>query len=169
MQRSACRYNRGYKTFNVGSRTFEAAGYLRKNGADISMVKQMFQDDMASYQACSEAVKSAEILPGGIAISKCLKTEGCEENEKLIAAKVADQLINIKGISAGFALAYDGNIISVSGRSLGAVNTQIICERLGGGGHLTMSGAQLHDVDMDTAYNLVKTQILEYVKEVDQE
>ena len=76
--------------FNVGSRTFEAAGYLRKNGADISMVKQMFQDDMASYQACSEAVKSAEILPGGIAISKCLKTEGCEENEKLIAAKVAE-------------------------------------------------------------------------------
>ena len=155
--------------FNVGSRTFEAAGYLRKNGADISMVKQMFQDDMASYQACSEAVRSAEILPGGIAISKCLNTEGCEENEKLIAAKVADQLINIKGISAGFALAYDGDIISVSGRSLGAVNTQIICEKLGGGGHLTMSGAQLHDMDMDTAYDLVKAQILEYVKGVNPE
>ena len=155
--------------FNVGSRTFEAAGYLRKNGADISMVKQMFQDDMASYQACSEAVRNAEILPGGIAISKCLKTEGCEENEKLIAAKVADQLINIKGITAGFALAYDGNIISVSGRSLGAVNTQIICEKLGGGGHLTMSGAQLHDIDIDAAYDLVKTQILEYVKEVEPE
>jgi len=88
------------------------------------------------------------------------------ENEKLIAAKVSDQLINIRGIEAGFALGHDGDVISVSGRSLGKINAQIICERLGGGGHLTMAGAQLHNTTMKDARALVKARIEEYVQEV---
>lgn len=150
--------------FNVGSRTFEAAGYLRKNGADIGTVKQMFRDDMDSYTACADAVRNAEILPGGVALSRCDLPSTTQENEKLIAAKVADQLINIRGIEAGFALGRDDNCTNVSGRSLGSINVQMICERLGGGGHLTMSGAQLQ-MGLDEAYNLVKKTIVEYVKE----
>lgn len=153
--------------FNVGSRTFEAAGYLRKNGADISMIKQMFQDDMDSYRACSDAVRDAEILIGNVALTCCGSDDRPPiENEKLIAAKVSDQLINIRGIEAGFALGHDGDVISVSGRSLGKINAQIICERLGGGGHLTMAGAQLHNTTMKEARALVKARIEEYVQEV---
>ena len=152
--------------FNVGSRTFEAAGYLRKNGADISMVKQMFQDDIGSYLACADAVRQAEIIGGKVAITKCVPMDNCDETEKLLSAKIADQLINIKGIEAGFALGHDGDVISVSGRSLGLVNAQLICERLGGGGHLTMAGAQLPNMTIDEAYDLCKAKIDEYLKEV---
>ena len=151
--------------FNVGSRTFEAAAYLRKNGADISVVKQMFQDDMASYQACAESVKNAEVIAGKVAVTCCTTMDDCEENDKLISAKIADQLINIKGIEAGFSLCHDGDIINVSGRSLGLVNVQVICERLGGGGHLTMAGAQLKDVTMEEALETVKNCIENYLKE----
>ena len=149
--------------FNVGSRTFEAAGYLRKNGADISMIKQMFQDDMDSYRACSEVVRSAEVLDSGVAVACCGEKV---ENAKLIAAKAADQLIDIRGIEASFALGRDGDVVSVSGRSLGRINVQIICERLGGGGHLTMAGAQLHGVDMEEARAMVKMRVEEYLQEV---
>ena len=148
--------------FNVGSRTFEAAGYLRKNGADIGMIKQMFQDDMESFRACSDTVRNAEILPGGVALAAC---EEETENAKLVAAKAADQLIDIRGIEAAFGLGRDGDVISVSGRSLGKINVQIICERLGGGGHLTMAGAQLHKTNMDDARALVRKRIEEYLQE----
>lgn len=148
--------------FNVGSRTFEAAGYLRKNGADIGMIKQMFQDDMESFRACSDTVRNAEILPGGVALAVC---EEETENAKLVAAKAAYQLIDIRGIEAAFGLGRDGDVISVSGRSLGKINVQIICERLGGGGHLTMAGAQLHKTNMDDARALVRKRIEEYLQE----
>ena len=88
------------------------------------------------------------------------------ENAKLIAAKAADQLIDIRGIEASFALGRDGDVVSVSGRSLGRINVQIICERLGGGGHLTMAGAQLHGVDMEEARAMVKMRVEEYLQEV---
>ena len=154
--------------FNVGSRTFEAAGYLRKNGADIGLVKKMFRDDLAGYLSCADAIKNAEILGGKIALTVCPKLENSEESEKIVSAKISDQLINIKGIEAGFALGHDGNVISVSARSLGVVNVQIICERLGGGGHLMMAGAQLPNRSMEEAYALVKQKIEEYLKEVEQ-
>ncbi len=154
--------------FNVGSRTFEAAGYLRKNGADIGLVKKMFRDDLAGYLSCADAIKNAEILGGKIALTVCPKLENSEESEKIVSAKISDQLINIKGIEAGFALGHDGNVISVSARSLGVMNVQIICERLGGGGHLMMAGAQLPNRSMEEAYALVKQKIEEYLKEVEQ-
>ncbi|MDO4493087.1 MAG: DHH family phosphoesterase [Clostridia bacterium] len=153
--------------FNVGSRTFEAAGYLRKNGADISMVKQMFLDDMDSFRLLTETVCSAEILPCNVAIASAGDDETEEQpNEKLIAAKAADQLISIRGIQAAFTLGRDNGVMNVSGRSLGTVNTQIICERLGGGGHLTMSGAQLGSMGFEEARALLKERIEEYIMEV---
>ncbi len=149
--------------FNVGSRTFEAAGYLRKNGADTSMVKQMFQDDMESFGDVATTVRSAELLPEGVALASV----GEEiRNASLIAAKSADELIGIKGIEAAFVLGRDGESISVSGRSLGGINVQIICERLGGGGHLTMAGAQLTNMELDEAEAQVRSAIEQYMQEV---
>ena len=149
--------------FNVGSRTFEAAGYLRKNGAETSMVKQMFQDDMESFGDVATTVRSAEIMPGGIALASV----GEEiKNAALIAAKSADELVGIKGIGAAFVIGRDGENISVSGRSLGDMNVQIVCERLGGGGHLTMAGAQLIQMDLEEAEALVRAAIENYTQEV---
>ena len=139
--------------FNVGSRTFEAAGYLRRNGADIGMVKQLFQDDMESYGDCANTVRSADILKGGVALAA---VEEDVKNAKLIAAKAADELIGIRGIEAAFVLGKEDDSISVSGRSLGNINVQLICEKMGGGGHLTMSGAQLQEQDMDEAMAFVR-------------
>ncbi len=151
--------------FNVGSRTFEAAGYLRKNGADTSMVKQMFQDDMEIFGDVATTVRSAEILPQGIALASV----GDEiNNAALIAAKSADELIGIRGIEAAFVIGREGDHISVSGRSLGKINVQIICERLGGGGHLTMAGAQITDMELDEAEQLVRNAIEHYTQEVKQ-
>ncbi len=149
--------------FNVGSRTFEAAGYLRKNGADIGMVKQLFQEDMESFGDCANTVRGADLITGGIAIA----VVGEEvRNATLIAAKSADELIGIRGIEAAFVLGKDEGNVNVSGRSLGKVNVQIICERLGGGGNLTMAGAQLGSIDLDEAESLVRAAIEQYQQEV---
>ena len=150
--------------FNVGSRTFEAAGYLRRNGADISMVKQLFQDDMESFADCADTVRTAEILAHGIAVSAV--AEGVP-NAKLIAAKSADELVGIRGIEAAFVCGQEDGYISVSGRSLGKVNAQLVCEKLGGGGHLTMAGAQLTGMDLYEATDALRQRIAEYVKEAD--
>ncbi|MEA4869697.1 MAG: DHH family phosphoesterase [Christensenella sp.] len=149
--------------FNVGSRTFEAAGYLRKNGADTSIVKQMFQDDMESFGDVATTVRSAEILKGGVALASVGEEV---KNAPLIAAKSADELIGIRGIEAAFVIGRDGSSISVSGRSLGTINVQIICERLGGGGHLTMAGAQMEDMELDEAETLVRNEIEKYTQEI---
>lgn len=148
--------------FNVGSRTFEAAGYLRRNGADIAMVKQLFQDDMASYGDCADTVRSADIMPGGIAVAV---VDENVKNAKLIAAKAADELVGIRGIEAAFVLGREDGELSVSGRSLGDINVQVICENIGGGGHLTMAGAQLGDMDIEEARAMVHAAIKEYMQE----
>jgi c-di-AMP phosphodiesterase-like protein len=149
--------------FNVGSRTFEAAGYLRRNGADIGMVKQMFQDDMESFGDVANAVRSADILAGGIAIA--IVGEDVK-NAPLIAAKAADELIGIRGIGAAFVLGKENNDVSVSGRSLGNVNVQLVCEKMGGGGHLTMAGAQLGNMELEEAEVLVRGYVEQYMQEV---
>ncbi|MPN47439.1 Cyclic-di-AMP phosphodiesterase GdpP [bioreactor metagenome] len=127
------------------------------------MVKQMFQDDMESFGDVATTVRSAELLPGGVALASVGEEMN---NAPLIAAKSADELIGIKGIEAAFVLGRDGESISVSGRSLGNLNVQIICERLGGGGHLTMAGAQLMNTDLEEAEALVRTAIEHYMQEV---
>lgn len=149
--------------FNVGSRTFDAAGYLRRNGADIAMVKQMFQDDMESFGDVANTVRSADILSGGVAIAAVGEDV---KNASLIAAKAADELIGIRGIEAAFVLGREGSDVSVSGRSLGKVNVQLVCEKLGGGGHLTMAGAQIKDIELDEAEAFVRSYVDQYMQEV---
>lgn len=134
--------------FNVGSRTFDAAGYLRRNGADLSSVKQMFQNDYQSYVRCANIVERATIRKSGIAISVVEKNT---PDAMLLAAQAADELLGIRGIYAAFVLADTEEYIAISGRSYGQINVQVVLERLGGGGHLTMAGAQLRGVTMEQA------------------
>lgn len=148
--------------FNTGARTFEAASYLRRNGADNATVKLMFQDDMQTYRDRAKVVESAIVMEQGIAISACPQDTG---NALLIAAQAADELISIKGIQASFVLAEKNGGISISGRSLGDINVQLILEKLGGGGHLAVAGAQLKDVTMDGAINQLTQAIHGFLQE----
>lgn len=134
--------------FNVGSRTFDAAGYLRRNGADLSSVKQMFQNDYESYVRCANVVERAKIRRSGIAISMCDKNA---PDSQLLAAQAADELLGIRGVYAAFVLAETDEQVAISGRSYGQINVQVILERLGGGGHLTMAGAQLKGATSEEA------------------
>ena len=149
-------------TFQTGVRTFEAASYLRKVGADTTLTKQLFQDDMATFLTRAEVVKSAQMYKGNIAISTIPNNA---KNSALVAAQAADELLNIRGINASFVLSVIGDDIFISGRSLGDVNVQVVLEKLGGGGHLTVAGAQLPGLAMEKAISLLKKAIEEYLKE----
>ena len=148
--------------FNVGSRTFDAAGYLRRNGADLSSVKQMFQNDYQSYVRCANVVERATIRKSGIAISVCDKNA---PDGQLLAAQAADELLGIRGIYAAFVLAENDEMVAISGRSYGQINVQVILERLGGGGHLTMAGAQLHGATAQEALEQLENAIDWYEQE----
>ncbi|HWR22183.1 MAG TPA: DHH family phosphoesterase [Feifaniaceae bacterium] len=150
--------------FNVGARTFEAAAYLRQHGADIGTVKLMFQDDRETYANRVDIVKSANIICPGVALAVCPPEI---KNAGLIAAQAADALVGIRGIEAAFVLGVQNGEISVSGRSLGRINVQLVLERIGGGGHLTMAGAQLRDMTLEAAVELVKSTAIAYIKELD--
>lgn len=144
------------KSFSVktGVRTFEAASWLRRSGADLASVKQFFQNDMEMYKLKSEAIINAKIIKGGVAISKC---EGVRANMHLITSQAADELLNIKGIKAAFVVGRnDDNKTAVSARSLGEVNVQLIMEKMGGGGHLTMAGGQIDLSVLDTMIEIEK-------------
>ena len=148
--------------FNVGSRTFDAAGYLRRNGADLSSVKMMFQNDFDSYVRCANVVERAKIRKSGIAISYCDKNT---PDAQLVAAQAADELLGIRSIYAAFVLAETDEMTAISGRSYGQINVQVILEKLGGGGHLTMAGAQLYGATTEEAIEKLEAVIEEYEQE----
>ena len=139
-------------SFNVSSRTFEAAGYLRKNGAELEMVSSIFRHDLSQYVQIAKIVEAARVDDHGIAVAACRDTAAFS---KLTAAKAANELLKIRGIIASFVLGEENGEICISGRSLGDINVQLILERLGGGGHLTMAGAQLKGVTVDEAETLL--------------
>ncbi|HHY82228.1 MAG TPA: exopolyphosphatase [Clostridiales bacterium] len=148
--------------FKTGVRTYEAASYLRRAGADPTSVRQLFQDDMETFINRSEIIKKAKMIRPGIAISECPPNI---PNAQLITAQAADSLLNIKGINASVVLCSTPEGIMISGRSLGSINMQLILEKLGGGGHLTMAGAQLENISMEEARQLVIDAIEDYIKE----
>ncbi|KAB3530309.1 phosphoesterase [Alkaliphilus pronyensis] len=148
-------------TFKTGVRTFEAASLLRRAGADTTIVKQLFQDDFETIIARAEIVKNAKIIKKTVAISVCNETK----NIQLIAAQAADELLNIRGITVSFVLGKKDNDIIISGRSMGDVNVQVILEKLGGGGHLTVAGAQLEGYTLDEAKKQLVNAIEEYFEE----
>ena len=149
-------------TFKTGVRTFEAAAYLRKNNVDILKVKKWFQSDLESYNVISDVVKNAEIVKETIGISMYDK-EG--DNANFICAKSADELLTINNITASFVLGIQKGKVFISGRSIGDVNVQLILEKLGGGGHIGVAGAQLENVTLDEAKNILLEKIDEYFAE----
>lgn len=152
------------KNFAVktGAITFDAAGFLRRNGADSIRVRMMFQNDIASYKAKAAAVKEAELYREVMAISACPVDQ---EASTLVAAQAADDLMNVAGIKASFVCTKVGETIFISARSFGDVNVQRIMEKLGGGGHYTVSGAQLKDCTLEAAKNEIRRAIDEYLEE----
>ena len=149
-------------TFKTGVRTFEAAAYLRKKGVDILRVKKWFQSNLENYNLIAEIVRNAEIVKESIAISIYEKED---KNANLICAKAADELLTISDITASFVLGKQGDKICVSGRSIGDINVQLILEKLGGGGHITVAGAQMEGMTIEEAKQELIAQINEYFSE----
>lgn len=150
-------------TFKTGVRTFEAAAFLRKFGADTIAVKQLFQGDLDSFLVRAEGIKTAKILGGCIAITTCPENL---VNPPLIAAQIADELLNIRGVKASFCLAKKSDgIVFISARSLGDINVHLLMEKLGGGGHIDVAGAQLTDLSTEEAAEKVEELVMEFLKE----
>lgn len=149
-------------TFKTGVRTFEAAAYLRKYGVDIIKVKKWFQADLESYNIISNIVRNVEIHNDTIAVSVY---EQEDENANLICAKAADELLTISDITASFVMAKVGDKVCISGRSIGDINVQVILEKLGGGGHITLAGAQLEGFSLEDAKDELIIRINEYLLE----
>ncbi len=128
----------------TGVRTFEAAAYLRRCGAEVTRVRKLLRDDMAAYKARAEAVRHAEVYKGAFAISIC-PADARVESPTIAGAQAANELLNIVGIKASFVLTEYNEKIYISSRSIDEINVQLIMERMGGGGHLNVAGAQLKD------------------------
>ncbi|RXJ02824.1 DHH family phosphoesterase [Anaerobacillus alkaliphilus] len=150
------------KSFAVrtGSRTFDAASYLRSQGADPSLVQNLLKQDLDQYIKRSRLIESAHIYRNGIAVAKGHPDEVCSQ---VLIAQAADTLLSMNGVVASFVISKrkDG-AVSISARSLGKVNVQLIMERLDGGGHLSNAATQLGDVTLDEAEQLLKEKIDEY-------
>ena len=138
----------------TGVRTFEAAAFLRRCGADITLVRKLFRDDMESYRAKAEIISSAEVYYNRFAIAKGVNLH--IESPTIIGAQAANELLDINEVKASFVLTEYNGRIYVSARSIDEVNVQIIMERLGGGGHMNASGAQFNHTDMDEAVACLK-------------
>lgn len=151
-------------TFKTGVRTFEAAAYLRKCGVDIIKVKKWFQSDLETYNKISEIVANAEISNENIGISVYDKQD--DNNTNIICAKAADELLTISDITASFVIGNLGDKICISGRSIGDINVQIILEKLGGGGHITLAGAQVEGMTIEEVKQELIIRINEYFTEI---
>ncbi len=149
----------------TGVRTFEAAAFLRRNGADVTRVRKLFRDDMMDYKAKAEAVKNAEVFETHYAISVC--PSETSDNPTVIGAQTANELLGIRGIKASFVLTAFNGKIYISARSIDEVNVQVIMERLGGGGHMSVAGAQLPDMGVEEAKKKLKDTIVEMMDKKD--
>jgi len=138
----------------TGVRTFEAAAFLRRNGADVTRVRKLFREDALEYKARADAVSQAEIYKQYFAISVCT-AEDCP-SPTVIGAQAANELLNIKGIKASFVLTNYNGTIYVSARSIDEVNVQIIMERMGGGGHTNIAACQIEGAGVAEAIGILK-------------
>lgn len=150
-------------TFKTGVRTFEAAAFLRKCGVDIIKVKKWFQSDLETYNKISEIVANSEIIDDNIAISIYNRDD---QDTNIICAKAADELLTISNITASFVIGKMGEKVYISGRSIGDINVQLILEKLGGGGHITVAGAQLDGMTEEEVKQELIIRINEYFSEI---
>ena len=149
----------------TGVRTFEAAAFLRRNGADVTYVRKLFRDDLEWYREKSKIVSNAEVFRNEYAIAVCDNEE--LESPTIIGAQAANELLNIKGIKASFVLTEYYGKIYVSARAIDEVNVQIIMERLGGGGHINTAGTQFQHTNMEEAIKEIKNTIATMIAEGD--
>ena len=141
----------------TGVRTFEAAAFLRRKGADTVEVKRLFSNSIDTYRAKYQLVSNAEIY------NSCAVTAADEDcpDIRIASAQAADELLGVQGVNASFVLYSSAGTVNISARSLGAVNVQVVMEKLGGGGHQTMAGAQLKD----TTVTAVRERLIEILNE----
>ena len=144
-------------TNRTGVRTFEAAAFLRRCGADVTRVRKLLRDDVVSYRAKADAVSHAQIYLDAYAISVCSAEDA--QSPTVVGAQAANDLLNIKGVKASFVLTRYQNEIFISARSIDEVNVQLIMEKMGGGGHLNVAGCQLENTSIEEAIATLKTTI----------
>ena len=152
-------------TQKTGVRTFEAAAFLRRNGADVTRVRMMFRNDIGEYKARAEAVSRAEVFCEQFAMTDC-DASGLE-SPTVVCAQAANELLNISGINASFVLTDYNNRVYISARSIDKINVQLIMERLNGGGHMNIAGAQLDGYTIDEAKNCLRETIKLMIEEED--
>ena len=149
----------------TGVRTFEAAAFLRRNGADVTRVRKLFREDAIEYKAKADAVSQAEIYRNAFAISTCSSED--IQSPTIVGAQAANELLNIRGVKASFILTEYQNQIFVSARSIDEINVQIIMERMGGGGHLNTAGCQLSGISISEGIGILKTTLDKMIEEGD--
>lgn len=149
----------------TGVRTFEAAAFLRRNGADVTRVRKLFRENAAEYKAKADAVSQAEIYKNAFAISTCTSED--IQSPTVVGAQAANELLNIKGVKASFVLTEYQNQVFVSARSIDEVNVQIIMERMGGGGHLSTAGCQLNSISLAEGIGIIKRTLDKMLEEGD--
>ena len=147
----------------TGVRTFEAAAFLRRCGADVTRVRKLFRNDMGAYKARAEAVRHSQVYRDAFAIAVCPNEN--IESPTIVGAQAANELLNIIGIKASFVLTEYNNKIYLSARSIDEVNVQLIMERLGGGGHMNIAGAQLTGYTMEQAIEYLKNTLDQMIEE----
>ena len=147
----------------TGVRTFEAAAFLRRNGADVTRVRKMLRDDADEYRTKADAVSQAEIYRQAYAISVCKGDH--VQSPTVVGAQAANELLNIKGIKASFVLTVYNGVIYVSARSIDEVNVQIIMERMGGGGHLNIAGCQMENCTIEEGIEKIKVMLDTMIEE----
>ncbi len=148
-----------------GVRTFEAAAYLRRNGADVTRLRKFFRSDITEFKIKADAISSTEVYLDYYAIAVCASDE--VDSPTIIAAQVANELLNIADMKASFVLSEFNNKIYISARSIDEVNVQLVMERLGGGGHLSVAGSQLEGCTIEEAVAMLKETLDTMVKEGD--
>lgn len=151
-------------TFKTGVRTFEAAAYLRRYGIDIIKVKKWFQSDLETYKKITNIIDKTEVIRDTIGISTY---ESEDKDAGVVCAKAADELLTIGNITTSFVLGNVGDMISISGRSIGEINVQLILEKMGGGGHSTVAGVQIQGKTIEEAKQELIKKIDEYFEETE--
>lgn len=151
-------------SMKTGTITFEAAAFLKRSGADGVRVRKMLQEDIDVFKARSVAVASMEVIAEGMYLAVCPSVEG---NSSVVAAQSADELLDVEGVKASFVLSQENDVIYVSARSLGEINVQVILEKIGGGGHQTISGGQFRGKTIDEVKDIVKSAVNQYIEEAE--
>lgn len=152
-----------YFSNKTGVRTFEAMAYLRRNGADAVRIRKAFREDIDEYKIRAAAIQDTELYEGVFAIAES-KSEGIE-SPTVFASKIANSLLDISNVKASFVLTKYRGKVYISARSIDEVNVQVMMERLGGGGHINMAGAQLENVEVEEAKNMIKQEIDRMIEE----